>query len=52
MHRRLSGVVDEPEIKARHLALAATAADPDVLQALDEAAAATRARVPRRWPQN
>ncbi|BBZ21964.1 transcriptional regulator [Mycolicibacter hiberniae] len=44
MHRRLSGVVDEPEIKARHLALAATAADPDVLQALDEAAAATRAR--------
>ncbi|ORV45785.1 hypothetical protein AWC02_12820 [Mycolicibacter engbaekii] len=44
MHHRLNGIVDEPEIKARHLALAATSADPDVLQALDEAVAATRIR--------
>ncbi|WP_125079576.1 helix-turn-helix transcriptional regulator [Mycobacterium sp. P7213] len=44
MHRRLSNIVTEPEVKARHLALAATTADPEVLQALDGAAAATRAR--------
>lgn len=44
MHRRLSGIVTEPEVRARHLALAATTADPEVLQALDGAVAATRAR--------
>lgn len=44
MHRRLSAIVTEAEVKARHLALAATTADPDVLQALDGAVAVTRAR--------
>ncbi len=44
MHRRLADTVEEPELAARHLALAATTADPDVLQALDGAIAATRAR--------
>ncbi|OMC06682.1 hypothetical protein A5735_03520 [Mycolicibacter heraklionensis] len=44
MHRQLSKLAIEPEVKARHLALAATTADPEVLQALDGAAAATRAR--------
>ena len=38
MHRRLASVVDEPELRARHLALAATRHDPDTLEALDEAA--------------
>jgi len=44
MHRRFADVVEEAELTARHLALAATSADPQVLQALDEAAAVTRAR--------
>jgi DNA-binding CsgD family transcriptional regulator len=38
MHRRLSEIVDEPELKARHLALGATGAVPEILQSLDEAA--------------
>lgn len=44
MHRRLAGTVEEAELTARHLALAATSADPQVLQALDDAAAVTKAR--------
>ncbi|MGB3332123.1 MAG: AAA family ATPase [Mycobacterium sp.] len=44
MHRRLAETVEEAELTARHLALAATSADPQVLQALDEAAEVTRAR--------
>lgn len=44
MHRRLAGIVDEPEIKARHLALSATTADDVTLKALDVGAAATRER--------
>ncbi|WP_188108921.1 helix-turn-helix transcriptional regulator [Mycolicibacter arupensis] len=44
MHRRLADTVEEPELAARHLALAATTADPDVLQALDAAASVTQGR--------
>ena len=43
-HRAWSRVVREPESEARHLALAATASDPDTLRALDEAAASVKAR--------
>lgn len=42
MHRRLAELVEAPELKARHLALAATSADPATLAALDAAAVATR----------
>jgi len=38
MHRRLAAVVDQPEVKARHLALAATTGDATTLSALDAAA--------------
>jgi DNA-binding CsgD family transcriptional regulator/KaiC/GvpD/RAD55 family RecA-like ATPase len=44
MHRRLASVVDQPEVKARHLALAATTGDSDTLSALDAAAEATVAQ--------
>jgi DNA-binding CsgD family transcriptional regulator len=44
MHRALADVVDHPELKARHLALATTSADPATLQALDVAAEVARAR--------
>jgi DNA-binding CsgD family transcriptional regulator len=44
MHRRLAGIVEEPELHARHLALAATSADPLTLQTLDEAAEMARIR--------
>jgi DNA-binding CsgD family transcriptional regulator len=44
MHRRLAGVVDHPELAARHLALGATGADPDTVKALDAAAALARIR--------
>lgn len=44
MHRRLAGVISQPEQKARHLALAATSQDDDTLAALDAAADAARAR--------
>ncbi|WP_162291747.1 helix-turn-helix transcriptional regulator [Mycolicibacter terrae] len=44
MHRRLADIVEEPELTARHLALAATTGDPDTVQALDAAAQATQAR--------
>lgn len=43
-HRALAGVVEQPELRARHLAMSAASADPEVLQALDEAADAARAR--------
>ena len=42
MHRRLAGVISQPEQKARHLALAATSQDDDTLAALDAAADAAR----------
>jgi hypothetical protein len=38
MHRRLAEIVEEPELKARHLALAAVSGDPRTLQTLDAAA--------------
>jgi DNA-binding CsgD family transcriptional regulator len=44
MHRALADVVTLPELKARHLGLATTRADPVTLGALDEAADAALAR--------
>ena len=44
MHRRLAEIVDEPELRARHLALAATRGDDVTLRALDEAAQSARLR--------
>jgi DNA-binding NarL/FixJ family response regulator len=44
MHGTLANVVTRPELRARHMALAALSADPDVLRALDDAANAARAR--------
>lgn len=44
MHRRLAEIVDEPELRARHLALAATHGDDLTLTALDEAADMARSR--------
>jgi DNA-binding CsgD family transcriptional regulator len=44
MHRALADVVTLPELKARHLGLATTRADPETLRALDEAADAALAR--------
>lgn len=41
MHRKLATIGDRPEIKARHLALAATTGDAATLAALDAAAEAT-----------
>jgi DNA-binding CsgD family transcriptional regulator len=43
-HRLLAESVILPELKARHMALAASSADPETLQALDTAADAARAR--------
>lgn len=44
MHRRLAGIVAEPELKARHFALAAATGDPDTLDARDNAAEMARVR--------
>ena len=44
MHRRLADIVDEPELRARHLALAATSGDEVTLRALDAAAESARIR--------
>jgi DNA-binding CsgD family transcriptional regulator len=44
MHRRLADIVDEPELRARHLALAATRGDHVTLRALDTAAESARFR--------
>ncbi len=44
MHRRLAQIVTEPELKARHLARAATQADPATLETLDAAADIARIR--------
>jgi DNA-binding CsgD family transcriptional regulator len=43
-HRALAKVVQQPELKARHMALAASSADAQTLQALDTAADAAAAR--------
>ncbi|HEX2282005.1 MAG TPA: AAA family ATPase, partial [Thermomicrobiales bacterium] len=44
MHRRLAELVTDPEVRARHMALAATYGDPETLESLDEAAVLARAR--------
>jgi ATP/maltotriose-dependent transcriptional regulator MalT len=44
MHRRLAAIVTESELRARHLALAATSGDPQTLQSLDEASDMARLR--------
>ena len=44
MHRTLARIVEQPEPRARHLALAASDADPSTLEALDAAAASARGR--------
>lgn len=44
MHRRLAEIVEKPEMRARHLALAATTGDPETLAALDAAVEATSAQ--------
>jgi len=44
IHRRLAEIVQQPELRARHLALAATTGDAATLAALDAAADVTRAR--------
>jgi DNA-binding CsgD family transcriptional regulator len=44
MHRRLAEIVTEPELRARHLALADPAGQPETLDALDAAAVIARGR--------
>ena len=44
MHRRLGRIVDQPELRARHLALGATRGDLTILRALDGAAASASTR--------
>lgn len=44
MHRSLSKAVELPELRARHMALAASSADPMTLRALDDAARTAAAR--------
>ena len=44
IHRRLATLVDDPEEKARHLALAASGPDPEVAMALERAAERARLR--------
>ena len=44
MHRRLAEILDEPELRARHLALAAAHGDPLTLRSLDSAAHMARLR--------
>lgn len=44
MHRRLAEIVEQPELAARHLALAATSADSLTLRSLDTAAETARLR--------
>lgn len=43
-HRELARTIVLPELKARHMALAASSADPETLAALDDAAAAAHNR--------
>lgn len=44
MHKRLAEIIDEPELKARHLARSAARADEPTLRSLDIAADSARAR--------
>lgn len=43
-HRRLADIVDDPELRARHLALSTPHGDPDTLTALDRGAETAAAR--------
>ena len=44
MHRRLAEIVEQPELQARHRALAAVSGDPQTLKSLDAAADMARIR--------
>jgi DNA-binding CsgD family transcriptional regulator len=44
LHRRLTGVVEAPEERARHMALGAEGADADVAREIEQAASVARAR--------
>jgi DNA-binding CsgD family transcriptional regulator len=44
IHRRLAATVDQPELRARHLALAATSGDDATMDSLDAAAESARSR--------
>ena len=44
MHRRIAELVDEPELRARHLALASAGGDQETLRSLDTAAHMARLR--------
>lgn len=44
MHRRMSALESQPELRARHLALASASGDDEIFVALDQAADAARAR--------
>jgi DNA-binding CsgD family transcriptional regulator len=44
MHKRLADVVDEPELRARHMALGSTNGDAGTLDSLDSAAESARVR--------
>jgi DNA-binding CsgD family transcriptional regulator len=44
MHRRLADIVEEPELQARHLAMAVAWGDPHTLESLDRAADIARMR--------
>ncbi|OBI67822.1 LuxR family transcriptional regulator [Mycobacterium sp. E796] len=44
MHRRLAELVDEPELRARHLALSDATGEPQTIEALDAAAELARSR--------
>lgn len=43
-HRRLADAIEEPELRARHLALGSTHGDPRTLRSLDAAAESARSR--------
>lgn len=44
LHRRIASIIDEPEVRARHLALATLKGDPATLDSLDTAAESARVR--------
>ena len=44
MHRRIASIIDEPEVRARHLALATVTDDQATVEALDTAAELARVR--------
>lgn len=44
LHRRIASIIDEPEVRARHLALATVKGDPATVDSLDTAAELARVR--------